>query len=44
MVLHLYVYVTVGILKRRMPQVEQELLTLPEYLSSPRFLVGFMLH
>ena len=26
-----------------MPLVEQELLTLPEHLSSPRFVVGFML-
>ena len=28
---------------RRVPLVEQELLTLPEHLSSPRFLVGFVL-
>jgi hypothetical protein len=29
-------------LTRRVPLVEQELLTLPEHLSSPRFLVGFV--
>jgi hypothetical protein len=28
---------------RRVPLVEQELLTLPEHLSSPLFLVGFVL-
>jgi len=26
-----------------MPLVEEELLTLPEHLNSPRFLVGFVL-
>ena len=30
-------------LSRRVPLVEQELITLPEHLSSPRFLVGFVL-
>ena len=30
-------------LTRRVPLVEQELLTLPEHLSSPPFLVGFLL-
>jgi hypothetical protein len=30
-------------LTRRVPLVEQELLTLPEHLSSPLFLVGFVL-
>jgi hypothetical protein len=30
-------------LTRRVRLVEQELLTLPEHLSSPRFLVGFVL-
>jgi hypothetical protein len=30
-------------LTRRVPLVEQKLLTLPEHLSSPRFLVGFVL-
>jgi hypothetical protein len=30
-------------LTRRVPLVEQELPTLPEHLSSPRFLVGFVL-
>jgi len=28
---------------RRVPLIEQELSTLPEHLSSPRFLVGFVL-
>ena len=28
---------------KRVPLVEQELLILPDYLSSPRFLVGFVL-
>ena len=30
-------------LTRRVPLVEQELLTLPEHLRSPQFLVGFVL-
>ena len=30
-------------LARRVPLVEQKLFTLPEHLSSPRFLVGFVL-
>jgi hypothetical protein len=30
-------------LRRRVPLVEQELLTLPEHLSSPRFIVRFVL-
>ena len=30
-------------LTRRVPLVEQERLTLPEHMSSPRFLVGFVL-
>jgi hypothetical protein len=30
-------------LTRRVPIVEQQLLTLPEHLNSPRFLVGFVL-
>jgi hypothetical protein len=30
-------------LTRRVPLVEQELTTLPEHLSSPPFLVGFVL-
>jgi len=30
-------------LTRRVPLVEQELLTLQEHLSTPRFLVGFVL-
>jgi len=30
-------------LSRKVPLVEQELLTLPENLSSPPFLVGFVL-
>ena len=33
----------VTILTRRVPLVEQELLTLPRHMSSPRFLVGFVL-
>jgi len=34
-------YIT--IVTRRMSPVEQELLTLPEHLNSPRYLVGFVL-
>jgi hypothetical protein len=29
--------------KQKLPHVEQELLSLPEHLRSPQFLVGFML-
>ena len=35
------IFVVFGVMM--LPLVEQELFTLPEYLRSPRFLVGFVL-
>ena len=41
--LHLKLIIYQLYFTRRMPLVEQKLLSLPKHLSSPRFLVGFVL-